>query len=100
MTSAIVTYLHQRKRRRFAASKATWQRLTSSIWCATAATSERKSEDNVRRAAEGYRQPNHDEEDDLAPACGIAVSVMVGIAMWLAIVALVLLITWFFWDSA
>jgi Flp pilus assembly protein TadB len=104
MTSVIVTYLHRRKSRQakaqFAASKATWRRLTSSTWGATAATDERKSEDNARKATEGYRQPNRDEADDLAPVRGIAVSVLVGIAMWLAIVALVLLITWFFWGPA
>ena len=66
----------------------------------TAVTGERKSEDNAHEAAQGYRQPNRDEADDLAPARGIAVSVLVGIALWLAIVAVVLLITWFFWDSA
>ena len=42
-----------------------------------------------------YCELNRDEADNLAPACGIAVSVLVGIDMWLAIVALVLLITWF-----
>ena len=73
---------------------------TSSTWGVTAATGERKSEDNANEAAQGYRQPNRDEADDLAPARGIAVSVLVGIALWLAIVAVVLLITWFFWDSA
>jgi Flp pilus assembly protein TadB len=92
MTSAIVTYLHRRKSRQAkaqaAASKATWRRLASSTWGTTAATDERKSD---------YREPNRDEADNLAPARGIAVSVLVGIAMWLAIVALVLLITWFFW---
>jgi hypothetical protein len=41
------------------------------------------------QAAEGYRQRDGDEADNLAPARGIALSVLVGIAMWLAIVALV-----------
>ena len=104
MTSAIVTYLHRRKSRQAkaqsAASKATWRRLASSTWGTTAATDERKSEDDAHNVAEGYREPNRDEADNLAPACGIAVSVLVGMDMWLAIVALVLLITWFFWDSA
>ena len=86
MTSAIVTYLHRRKSRQAKAQS----------WGATAATGERKSGDNANEAAEGYRQPNRDEADDLAPARGIAVSVLVGIAMWLAVVALMLLITWFF----
>jgi hypothetical protein len=104
MTSAIITYLHRRKSRQAkaqsAASKAAWRRLTSSPWGPTAAPNDRKSEDNANEAAEGYRQPNRDDADDLAPARGIAVSVLVGIAMWLAIVALVLLITGFFWDPA
>ena len=99
MTSAITIYLHRRRSRQAkaqsAASKATGRRLTSSTWDATAATGERKSEDNANKAAEGYRQPDGDEADDLAPARGIAVSVLVGIAMWLAIVALVRLITGF-----
>lgn len=95
MTSAIVTYLHRRKSRQAKAQSA-----ASSTWGATAATGERKSEDDANEAAEGYRQPNRDEADDLAPARGIAVSVLVATAMWLAIVALVLLITWFIWDSA
>ena len=99
MTSAITTYLHRRRSRQAkaqsAASKATERRLTSSTWGATAATGERKSEDNANKAAEGYRPPDGDEADDLAPARGIAVSVVVGIAMWLAIVALVRLITGF-----
>jgi Flp pilus assembly protein TadB len=102
MTSAIVTYLHRRKSRQAkaqaAASKAKWRRLASSTWSATAATDERKSEDDAHKVAEGYREPNRDEADNLAPARGIAVSVLVGIAMWLAIVALVLLTTWFFRD--
>ena len=93
MTSAIVTYLHRRK-----SQQAKAQSAASSTWGATAATDERKSEDNANKAAAGYRQPNRDEADDLAPARGIAVSVLVGIAMWLAIVALVLLITWFLRD--
>jgi hypothetical protein len=96
MTSAITTYLDRRKSRQAeaqsAASKATGRRLTSSTWDATAATGERRSED---KAAEGYRQPDGDEADGLAPARGIAVSVLAGIAMWLAIVALVRLITGF-----
>ena len=99
MTSAITTYLHRRRSRQAkaqsAASKATGRRLTSSTWDATAATGERKNEDNDNKAAEGYRQPDGDEADNLAPARGIAVSVLVGIAMWLAIVALVRLITGF-----
>ena len=45
-----------------------------------------------------YREPHRDEADNLVPACGIAVSVLVGMDMWLTIVALVLLITWFFRD--
>jgi hypothetical protein len=98
MTSAIVTYLHRRKSRQAKAqAAASWRRLASSTWGATAATDERKSEDDAHKVAEGYREPNRDEADNLAPARGIAVSVLVGIAMWLAIVALVLLITWFFW---
>jgi Flp pilus assembly protein TadB len=101
MTNA-TTYLDRRKSRQAqaqsAASKATGRRLTSSTWDATAATGERENEDNDNKAAEGYRQPDGDEADDLAPARGIAVSVLVGIAMWLAIVALVLLTTWFFRD--
>jgi Flp pilus assembly protein TadB len=88
MTSAITTYLHWRRSRQAkaqtAASKATGRRLTSSTWDATDATGER-----ANKAAEGYRQPDDDEADDLAPARGIAVSALVGIAMWLAIVALV-----------
>jgi hypothetical protein len=95
MTSAIVTYLHRRKSRQAKAQSA-----ASSTWGATADTGEQKSEDDANEAAEGYRQPNRDEADDLAPARGIAVSVLVATAMWLAIVALVLLITWFIWDSA
>jgi hypothetical protein len=95
MTSAIVSYLNRRKSQQAeaqsAASKAAGHRLTSGTWDATAATGERESEDNANKAAEGYRQSNRDEADDLAPARGIAVSVLVGIAMWLAIVAVVLL---------
>jgi hypothetical protein len=99
MTSAIVTYLHRRKSRQpKAEAAATWRCLASSTWGATAATDERKSEDDAHKVAEGYREPNRDEADNLAPARGIAVSVLVGIAMWLTIVALVLLITWFFRD--
>jgi hypothetical protein len=97
MTSAITTYLHRRRSRQAkahsAASKATERRLTSSTW--SAAIGERKSEDDASKAAEGYRQPDGDEADNLAPARGIAVSVLVGIAMWLAIIAVVLLITGF-----
>ena len=97
MTSAITTYLHRRRSRQAkaqsAASKAPGRRLTSSTWDATAATGERTSADNANKVAEGYRQPKGDEADDLAPARGIAVYVAVGIAMWLAIVALVRLIT-------
>ena len=96
MTNAITTYLDRRKSRQAqaqsAASKATGRRLTSSTWDATAATGERKSEGYANKAAEGYGQPDGDESDDLAPARGIAVSVLVGIAMWLVIVALVRLI--------
>jgi hypothetical protein len=47
-----------------------------------------------------YREPNRDEEDNLVPACGIAVSVLVGMDMWLTIVALVLLLTRVFWGPA
>jgi Flp pilus assembly protein TadB len=90
MTSTIVTYLHRHKSR-----QATVQSSGTA-----AATGERKSGDNASEAAEGYRRPNRDEADDLAPARGIAVSVLVGIAMWLVIVALLLLITWFFWGPA
>ena len=94
MTNA-TTYLDRRKSRQAqaqsAASKATGRRLTSSIWDATAATGEQESEDNDNKATEGCHQPG-DEVDDLAPARGIAVSVLVGIAMWLVIVALVRLI--------
>ena len=93
MTSAIVTYLHRRKSRQAKAQSA-----ASSTWGATAATDVRKSEDNAHKVAGGYREPNRDEADNLAPARGIVVSVLVGIAMWLAIVALVLLITWFLRD--
>jgi hypothetical protein len=99
MTNAITTYLDRRKSRQAkaqsAASKATERRVTSSTWGATAATGERKSEGNTNKAAEGYLQPDVDEVDDLTPARGIAVSVLVGIAMWLAIVAVVLLIRGF-----
>ena len=101
MTSTITAYLDRRKSRQAkaqpAASKAMGRPLTSSTWGATAATGEQKSEDedNANKVAEGYRQPDVDEADDLAPASGIAVSVLVGIAMWLAIVALVRLITGF-----
>ena len=98
-TSAIVSYLNRRKSQQAeaqaAASKATERRLTSSTWGATAATGERESGDHANTAAEGYRQPDVDEVGDLTPARGIAVSVLVGIAMWLAIVALVRLITGF-----
>jgi hypothetical protein len=83
MTGTIVTVLHRPRS----------QQAKDQSWGATAATGERKSGDNANEAAEGYRQPNRDEADDLAPARGIAVSVLVGITMWLAIVALVLLIT-------
>ena len=89
MASVIVTYLHRGKKTQFAASNATWRHLTSSTWGATATG---ECEDRANKAAEDYRQPNRDEVDDLAPARGIAVSVLVGTAMWLAIVALVLLI--------
>ena len=99
MTSAIITYLHRRKSRQAkaqaAASTATGRRLISSTWDATAATGERESEDNANKAADGHRQPDGDEADNLAPARGIAISVLVGIAMWLAIVALARLITGF-----
>jgi Flp pilus assembly protein TadB len=99
MTSAITAYLHQRRSRQAkaqaAASKATERRLISSTWGATVATGERESEDNDNKAAVGCHQPDGDEADDLAPARGIALSVLVGIAMWLAIVALVRLITGF-----
>ena len=99
MTSAIVSYLNRRKSQQAeaqsAASQAAGHRLTSSPWDATAATGERESEDNANKAAEGYRQPDGDEADDLAPARGIAVSVLVGIALWLTFVALVRLITGF-----
>jgi CHASE3 domain sensor protein len=95
MTNA-TTYLDRRKSRQAqaqsAASKATGRRLTSSIWDGTAATGEQESEDNDNKATEGCHQPDGDEVDDLAPARGIAVSVLVGIAMWLVIVALVRLI--------
>ena len=47
-----------------------------------------------------YREPNRDEADNLVPACGIAVSVLVGMDMWLTIVALVLLLTRVFWGPA
>jgi hypothetical protein len=47
-----------------------------------------------------YRGSNRDEADNLAPARGIAVSVLVGMDMWLTIVALMLLITRFFWGPA
>ena len=93
VSSSIVTYLHRRK-----SQQAKAQSAASSTWGATAATDERKSEDNAYKVVEGYREPNRDEADNLAPARGIVVSVLVGIAMWLAIVALVLLITWFLRD--
>jgi hypothetical protein len=38
--------------------------------------------------------------DQLGPARGIAVSVVVGLAGWFAIVVLVLLITWIFRDAS
>jgi hypothetical protein len=47
-----------------------------------------------------YCELNRDEADNLAPACGIAVSVLVGMDMWLTIVALVLLLTQIFWGPA
>jgi hypothetical protein len=62
----------------------------------------------LRAACEGsepmpstvYREPHRDEADNLVPACGIAVSVLVGMDMWLTIVALVLLLTRVFWGPA
>ena len=67
MTSAIVTYLHRRKSREAKAQSAA-SKAASGTWGATAATGERKSEDNANKAAAGYRQPNRDKADDLAPA--------------------------------
>ena len=48
---------------------------------------ERRCEDDAHEAAEDQREPNR---DDLAPARGIAVSVLIATAMWLAIAATVL----------
>jgi len=48
---------------------------------------ERRCEDNAHEAARNQRWP---DRDDLAPARGIAVSVLIAIALWLAIVATVL----------
>ena len=74
MTSVIVTRQHRRKspeaKTQFAASKATWRRLTSSTWGAIAATGERKRDDDADKTAEGYRQPSLDEGID-QPAAAI-----------------------------
>jgi len=49
---------------------------------------ERRCEDNAHEAARDHRDP---ARDDLAPARGIAVSVLIGFAVWLIIGAAVLL---------